>query len=1055
MVLFSCSQDTAIDEIISVDINGSITKGSYLPGSNISFYELDDKDLRQTGKDYFSIVDNAYGEYELNIDDIDDDIALAVANGYYWDEVRNQVSDGELDLVGIFEWSSELNINVLSHLESERVKYLIQNDLIGGRRSKRFGKAKKQALNEVLAAFGINQEYTLSEDFSFFSTDNKAKILLAISSVLQADRDTYEIASLLAQLRVDIKEDGTIDDEDLREEIGSRLCILDIEQIAANVHQQLGEAFPNLEEDSLVSGFLDDIKAEFSGYECDPKVNPGPNVISIGLITEAIDENCNELTFFTDLDNDGQLDDNETVINKITICDGTDGEDGSDGEDAVSIKVVTSAATDCSNGGTTFTFYLDANNNNQKDEGEVVVTETTICNGEDGSDGQNGEDAEPLGVQITDASTEDCPAGGQEITIFRDSDSDGVLDESEEILDTAVVCNGRSDLDNDGVPDDIDKCQNTPSNDIVDENGCSFNVQTEVIGKGIITSEVVVEPGIDRYPGGTSVRLLAEPVEGWQFKQWQGDLSGAENPIVVENIQNNKNITAVFERKKFEVNITIEGSGQVEQEIVQLPTSNEYDYETIIKLTAIPDQGTTFLKWIYNDEIITQNPLELKIENELNLTVFFDVDSDMDGVLDSIDNCVDFYNPDQEDYNSNGIGDSCEENFTELPLDFENSRIDYLTIIKHIRPDIPNPKDEFSTTTNIYSTNENSSEKIFQVKAYTGDTNSDCYDDGLQIFLPEPIFKTAIKFKIYTETDRYLLLNYSGPGYGVGNGIFFVEGKNEWQTITHNLVNDLSLERGVDRIQLYYNLDYTTYDEFGRVDTYVDCDRSNGNLYFDDFDMINDSDLDGVPDELDQCPNSPPIGKVNSNGCLQDGENIFLSENGITVKARPNSDVGDTAVINFQDYIVVDESVLREVIYYTNKNGTRLGSGDVSHLVTTKVTNMDNLFKGLGGFLIDSRYNGTQFDYLRDIYEKDLKSWDVSNVTSMSGAFQEAYLKSDLKYWNTLNVENMANMFNSTADFNSDLSQWEVEQVTSCSNFSINSVDWVLPKPNFSNCNSN
>lgn len=477
MVLFSCSQETPVEEYISLDINGSITKGSYLPGSNISFYELDDRDLRQTGRDYFSIVDNAYGEYELNIDDIDEDIALAVANGYYWDEVRNQVSDGELDLVGIFEWSSELNINVLSHLESERVKYLIQNDLIDGRRSKRFGKAKKQALNEVLAAFGINQEYNLSEDFSFFSTDNKAKILLAISSVLQADRDTYEIASLLAQLRVDIKEDGTIDNEDLREEIGSRLCILDIEQIAANVYQQLGEAFPNLEEDSLVSGFLDDIKAEFSGYECDPKVNPGPNVISIGLITEAIDENCNELTFFTDLDNDGELDDNETVINKITICDGTDGEDGSDGEDAVSIKVVTSTATDCSNGGTTFTFYLDANNNNQKDEGEVVVTETTICNGEDGSDGQNGEDAEPLGVQITDASTEDCPAGGQQITIFRDSDSDGILDESEEILDTAVICNGEDgivDSDQDGVPDNVDQCPDTPSNTSVNEEGCAF-----------------------------------------------------------------------------------------------------------------------------------------------------------------------------------------------------------------------------------------------------------------------------------------------------------------------------------------------------------------------------------------------------------------------------------------------------------------------------------------------------------------------------------------------------------------------------------------------------
>ena len=265
MVLFSCSQDTALDQIIPVDVKGSVTKGSFLSGSNISFLELDDRELRQTGVYYYSSINNANGNYELNIDDIDEDITLAIANGYYWDEVRNQVSDGELDLVGLFEWSDEININVLSQLESDRVKYLIQNDLIGGKRSKRFGKAKKQALNEVLSIFGIDQEFNRSEDFNFTSGNTKSKILLAISAALQADRDTYQVASLLAEMTEDIKEDGTLDDEDLREKIGSRLCILDIEQIAANVYYQLGDDNPNLSEDSLVSNYLENIKAEFSG----------------------------------------------------------------------------------------------------------------------------------------------------------------------------------------------------------------------------------------------------------------------------------------------------------------------------------------------------------------------------------------------------------------------------------------------------------------------------------------------------------------------------------------------------------------------------------------------------------------------------------------------------------------------------------------------------------------------------------------------------------------------------------------------------------------------
>ena len=468
LVLISCSQDTQIEDYDSFRIEGSVTKGSFLSGATIVFTELDDRDLAQKGSYYVASIYDSSGTYDLNIDREREDVVRATASGYFWDEVRNQVSDGELDLSGLFEWSSELNINVLSQLESERVKYLIQNDMIGGSRSKRFGKAKKQALNEVLSVFGIDEEFERSEEFSFLDGDKKSKVLLAISAALQADRDTYAVASLLAEMTADIREDGTLDDESLRETIGSRLCILDIDKIAENVVVQLAEDFPNLTENSLVSDYLDDIKAEFSGYECDTKVNPGSNVISIGMITKAIDDNCDELTFFTDLDNDGELDANETVINTITICDGTDGEDGEDGEDGISVKVYTTRATDCNNGGTTFIFYLDTNDNDMKDDDEMIVTETTICNGGDGAD------ADPLGVQITEASTEECPAGGKKITIFRDSNANGTLEDTETVLDTAVVCDGRSDLDGDGVPDDIDECLNTPANTTVNEQGCAY-----------------------------------------------------------------------------------------------------------------------------------------------------------------------------------------------------------------------------------------------------------------------------------------------------------------------------------------------------------------------------------------------------------------------------------------------------------------------------------------------------------------------------------------------------------------------------------------------------
>jgi hypothetical protein len=51
-------------------------------------------------------------------------------------------------------------------------------------------------------------------------------------------------------------------------------------------------------------------------------------------------------------------------------------------------------------------------------------------------------------------------------------------------------------------------------------------------------------------------------------------------------------------------------------------------------------------------------------------------------------------------------------------------------------------------------------------------------------------------------------------------------------------------------------------------------------------------------------------------------------------------------------------------------------------------------------------------------------------------------------------VKYMGRMFAHTS-FNRDLQGWNVSNVTECESFSENTPQWVLPKPNFTNCDPN
>ena len=252
-------------------------------------------------------------------------------------------------------------------------------------------------------------------------------------------------------------------------------------------------------------------------------------------------------------------------------------------------------------------------------------------------------------------------------------------------------------------------------------------------------------------------------------------------------------------------------------------------------------------------------------------------------------------------------------------------------------------------------------------------------------------------------------------------------------------------------------------------------------------DSQRDSDNDGVIDDLDMCPDTPSGENVDENGCTT-LLTIYLDENGITIKCYAWGQVGVTAQVNGISYTIVDEVMLRQMV----RNGE-----DVTKVCTSKVTNMSKMFwvtqfnQDIGSWDVSnvtdmsemfssfaftmtdpvpfnqdisywdvSKVTNMRMMFSLSLFNQDIGSWDVGNVTDMYGMFSSINLgymgpigpfNQDINAWDVSKVTNMGIMF-AGSFFNQDIGSWEVDNVIECSGFSYDTPQWVLPKPNFTNC---
>lgn len=558
--------------------------------------------------------------------------------------------------------------------------------------------------------------------------------------------------------------------------------------------------------------------------------------------------------------------------------------------------------------------------------------------------------------------------------------------------------------------------------------------ETSKVGEGTIQTELVYNESNE----ATALKLTAVTPAGWRFDGWTGGVESTEMEVEVA-LDLAEAVTATF-IQVYDLTVTIEGEGEVTEEIVVDQASKTYDSGTNVKLTAVPAEGWRFNKWTGAVE-----------SSEIEVTLTVDEAKEVTATFIKI-----------YDLTVNAVG---EGTITEEIVTTTGKTTSY------------------DTGVTVQLTAEPTMGWRFE--GWTGAVEST--EAVVQVEMSEAREVTATFIKIYDlnvtvvgegEVTEEIVVEETGKTYDTGTTVKLTATPAEgWRfggwsgaitstdSLTTVLVNEAK-EITATFIQVY-NLNITIEGE-GEVTEEVVTSTSKA------YDTGSNVKLTAVPAEGyvfsswsgDITSTDNPI-TVSIDGqkaiTATFIENpVYLDDNGVTVKAYSTAKAGDKGYINGVEYLVVDLSMLKSMI---------AANEDVTKVVTTLITDMSNLFR------LNQRFNqeignwdtsnvttmrsmfegrsdlGYLYPFNRDIsywdtskvtdmtlmftwtsFNQDISNWDVGNVTSMRAMFDNTNFNQDIGSWDTSNVTDMAYMFKTTnyqfTHFNQDISNWDVSKVT-------------------------
>ena len=256
---------TTEPRIVGAHILGAAEKGPFRYGTSVKIVELDSMQrLGDSKRSHRTCITDASGKYSFDSVDLASPYLRIEANGYFQNELTGGISSHTVTLKAIVDVTNRdtVNVNMLTHMEAERVLKLVENS--GNNQPIRAVKA--QALKEILSSFeiklggssggigggyggfggwGQQQQTTtttdgrFAEDISLLDGDEYSAALLAVSIMMQRKGSGSEMLQYTSGIAERIKGNGNWDDNNAKADLADWLMVLDTsgayETIRSNV----------------------------------------------------------------------------------------------------------------------------------------------------------------------------------------------------------------------------------------------------------------------------------------------------------------------------------------------------------------------------------------------------------------------------------------------------------------------------------------------------------------------------------------------------------------------------------------------------------------------------------------------------------------------------------------------------------------------------------------------------------------------------------------------------------------------------------------------------